>query len=253
MELPQDVTTTPQRASVALSPASLGAHELRWQWGGRVGCGRCGGRLPAGPRPSLVAMELLPLTFASGWACGLNAYATVLVLGLLGRFAHLAQVPDGLQRTDVLLAAGVLAVLELVADKVPLLDSAWDTVSTAIRPVAGAVVAALLAGSSDSPTTLALAAVGGTTALLSHLAKSGLRMAINTSPEPVSNVTASVANDACLLTVLTVAASHPTLAAALAGVLLAAGLLLCLLVQHHLRQGLRRLTTRLRRADGAAR
>ena len=57
-------------------------------------------------------MELLPLTFASGWACGLNAYATVLVLGLLGRFAHLAQVPDGLQRTDVLLAAGVLAVLE---------------------------------------------------------------------------------------------------------------------------------------------
>ncbi|GAA1388102.1 DUF4126 domain-containing protein [Luteococcus peritonei] len=194
-------------------------------------------------------MELLPLTFASGWACGINAYATVFVLGLLGRFADLAQVPAGFQRTDVLAVAGVLAALELVADKIPMVDSAWDTVSTLIRPIAGAVIAALVAGSTDSLTTLALAAVGGTTALLSHLSKTGLRMAINTSPEPVSNVTASVANDVSLVTVLAIAAAHPTAAAVIAGLLLLVGLVLCAVVYHQVRRGLRRVTSRLRRGQ----
>ena len=126
-------------------------------------------------------MELFALTFASGWASGLNAYATVLVLGLLGRFAGVAAVPEGLQRTDVLIVVAVLAVIEFIADKIPYLDSIWDAISTVIRPIAGATIGALIAGASGELPTVALAAVGGVTALLSHLAKAGLRLAANSS------------------------------------------------------------------------
>ncbi|MEL4504144.1 DUF4126 domain-containing protein [Luteococcus sp. H138] len=182
-------------------------------------------------------MELLPLTFASGWASGLNAWATVLVLGLLGRFAHVGEVPTGFQRADVLIVMAVLATIELLADKIPLLDSTWDAASTVVRPVAGAVIAALIAGQTGSLTTIALASIGGVSALLSHITKSGLRLAINTSPEPVSNVAASVANDVSLVTVLALAAEHPVPAAVLAGVLLVTGLVLFALVFTQIRRG----------------
>ena len=86
------------------------------------------------------------MAFASGWASGLNAYATVFVLGLLGRFTDASQVPAGFERIDVLVIMGVLALLELVADKIPYLDSTWDAISTVIRPIAGGVIGALLAG-----------------------------------------------------------------------------------------------------------
>ena len=79
-------------------------------------------------------MELLPLAFTSGWTSGINAYATVLFLGLLGRFAGVEGIPVGLQRTDVLIVAGVLTVVEFVADKIPYVDSIWDGVSTIVRP-----------------------------------------------------------------------------------------------------------------------
>lgn len=190
---------------------------------------------------------MLPLAFASGWTSGINAYATVFVLGLLGRFANADQVPGGFQRTDVLLVMGVLAVLELVADKIPLIDSTWDTISTFIRPVAGAVIAALIAGQQGSLATIALASVGGVTALLSHLTKSGLRLAINTSPEPVTNVTASMANDVSVVGVLALAASNPVAAAVIVGVILLVGLVLLGLVFSQVKKGLRRVRGLIRR------
>lgn len=190
---------------------------------------------------------MLPLAFASGWTSGINAYATVFVLGLLGRFANADQVPGGFQRTDVLLVMGVLAVLELVADKIPLIDSTWDTISTFIRPVAGAVIAALIAGQQGSLATIALASVGGVTALLSHLTKSGLRLAINTSPEPVTNVTASMANDVSVVGVLALAASNPVAAAVIVGVILLVGLVLLGLVFSQVKKGLRRVRGLVRR------
>lgn len=190
---------------------------------------------------------MLPLAFASGWTSGINAYATVFVLGLLGRFANADQVPGGFQRTDVLLVMGVLAVLELVADKIPLIDSTWDTISTFIRPVAGAVIAALIAGQQGSLATIALASVGGVTALLSHLTKSGLRLAINTSPEPVTNVTASMANDVSVVGVLALAASNPVAAAVIVGVILLVGLILLGLVFSQVKKGLRRVRGLVRR------
>jgi hypothetical protein len=90
-------------------------------------------------------MEALPLAFTTGWASGINAYACVLILGLLGRFAGVAEVPQALTGNGVMIAAGALFAFEFVADKVPYVDSAWDMISTVIRPTVGAVVAALLA------------------------------------------------------------------------------------------------------------
>ncbi|WP_022909719.1 DUF4126 domain-containing protein [Aestuariimicrobium kwangyangense] len=191
-------------------------------------------------------MELLPMTFASGWASGINAYATVLVLGLMGRFAHEPSVPAGFQRTDVLIVMTVLAVLELVADKIPYLDSAWDTVSTIIRPVAGAVIGALIAGHSGSLLTLSLAAVGGVSALLSHLTKAGLRLAINTSPEPVTNVAASAAGDVSVVGVAALAASFPVVAAIIAGVLLVATAIVFWFAFSRVRRGWRAIRRWLR-------
>ena len=171
-------------------------------------------------------MELIALTFASGWASGLNAYATVLALGLLGRFAGVTAVPEGLQRTDVLIVMAVLVLFEFVADKIPYLDSAWDAVSTVVRPLAGATIGALVAGASGDLPTIALAAVGGLTALLTHLAKAGIRLAANTTPEPVSNIGLSVTEDVAAVGVTTLAVAFPIAAAAIAGILLIAMLVL---------------------------
>ena len=139
--------------------------------------------------------ELLPMVFTSGWASGVNAYATVLVLGLIGRIGGVESIPEGLQRTDVLVAAAVLYALEFVTDKIPYVDSTWDAVHTAIRPTVGAAIALLVSGDADSLETAVLTATGGLTALASHLVKGGLRLAVNTSPEPASNIAVSVAED----------------------------------------------------------
>ncbi|MFR9767393.1 DUF4126 domain-containing protein [Nocardia sp. SC052] len=155
-------------------------------------------------------MSALPLIFTAGWASGVNAYAVVLLLGILGRFGFTDSVPDGLQRTDVLIAAAALFLIEAVADKIPYLDSFWDALHTVVRPIAGAVVAALLAGQDGSLPQLAAGAVGGTAALVSHLVKAGTRMAVNTSPEPASNIVVSTAEDVTVAGVVTLAVVPPS-------------------------------------------
>ncbi|MEV3930733.1 DUF4126 domain-containing protein [Streptomyces sp. NPDC049944] len=189
-------------------------------------------------------MSVLPLVFTSGWASGINAYAVVLLLGLFGATGLTDEVPESLQRTDVLVAAGVLFLLEAVADKIPYVDSAWDSVHTVIRPVAGAVVAALLAGGSGSLPELAAGAVGGSTALLSHLVKAGTRMAVNTSPEPFSNIGVSVAEDLGVAGIITLAVFHPVASAVVAGVLLLLGLVLLVFMASRIRRFLRRRAQR---------
>lgn len=193
-------------------------------------------------------MSALPLIFTAGWASGINAYAVVLLLGVLGRFGFADAVPEGLQRTDVLVAAAALFLIEAVADKIPYLDSFWDAVHTVVRPIAGAVVAALLAGQDGSLPQLAAGAVGGTAALVSHLVKAGTRMAVNTSPEPASNIVVSTAEDVTVAGVVTLAVFHPLAAAVIAGVLLLVGLALVYFCASRIRRYLRR-----RRARRAAR
>jgi hypothetical protein len=184
------------------------------------------------------------LIFTSGWASGINAYAVVLLLGVFGATGLSDEVPEALQRPDVLIAAGVLFLCEAVADKIPYVDSAWDAVHTVIRPVTGAVVAALLAGQSGSLPELTAGAVGGSTALVSHLIKAGTRMAVNTSPEPFSNIVVSLAEDLGVAALITLAIFHPVAAAVIVGVLLIAGLLLLLFLVSRIRRFLRRRAER---------
>ncbi|MFI6010394.1 DUF4126 domain-containing protein [Streptomyces sp. NPDC051243] len=189
-------------------------------------------------------MSVLPLVFTSGWASGVNAYAVVLLLGVFGATGLSDEVPEALQRPDVLIAAGVLFLCEAVADKIPYVDSAWDAVHTVIRPIAGAVVAALLAGQSGSLPELAAGAVGGSTALVSHLVKAGTRMAVNTSPEPFSNIVVSVAEDLGVAAIITLAIFHPVAASVVAGGLLLAGVFLLLFLASRIRRFLRRRAQR---------
>ena len=168
-------------------------------------------------------MEMLPAVFASGWASGINAWATVLVLGVLGRFAEVDGIPAGFQRTDVLIIVAVLCVVEVIADKIPLLDSLWDGAATFVRPAAGAIIGAAWAGEAGVPAAIAMATVGGITALGSHLVKAGLRLAVNTSPEPFTNVAASAAGDVAVTGMATMIALAPVAAAVIAALALAAG------------------------------
>lgn len=198
-------------------------------------------------------MSVLPLVFTSGWASGINAYAVVLLLGLFGATGLSDDVPESLQRPEILVTAGVLFLCEAVADKIPYVDSLWDSVHTVIRPVSGAVVAALLAGQSGSLSDLAAGAIGGSTALASHTVKAGTRMAINTSPEPFSNILMSTAEDLGVAGILTFAMFHPEAAAIIAGVLLIAGLVVLFFLVSRIRRFLRRRAQRREEKRLAAR
>ncbi|MDD2989234.1 MAG: DUF4126 domain-containing protein [Zoogloea sp.] len=142
--------------------------------------------------------SLAALAAGLGWASGLRLYALVFVLGALERFAGV-QLPGGLGMLAhplVLGVSGLLLLVEFFADKLPWLDSIWDALHTFIRIPAGAALAAAVVGDQGGALQLAMGLLGGTLAAGTHLAKAGARAAINTSPEPVSNVAASLGEDA---------------------------------------------------------
>lgn len=193
---------------------------------------------------TIACVSVLPLVFTSGWASGVNAYAVVLLLGVLGATGLSDDVPATLQRPEVLVIAGVLFLCEAVADKVPYVDSAWDAVHTVVRPAAGAWVGALLAGQSGSLSDVAAGLVGGSTALASHAVKAGTRMAVNTSPEPFSNVVVSIAEDLGVGALVAFAVFHPVAAAVIAGTLLLLGLVALFFLVSRIRRFLRRRAQR---------
>ena len=180
--------------------------------------------------------EVFPWVFTSGWASGINAYAVVLLMGLAERFWAVSGIPDALARTDVLVAAAVLFAVELVADKIPYLDSAWDSVHTVIRPVIGATLGYLFANEHASVDAAFLAATGGLSALASHLVKAGTRVAVNASPEPASNIAVSAAEDLTVAAVIATAFANPWIAAVVAGVLLIFGATVVVFVLRRLRR-----------------
>jgi hypothetical protein len=188
-------------------------------------------------------VELLPVVLTSGWASGINAYLVVLVLGLIGRIGDVAAIPEGLTRTDVLIVAAIMYVIELVADKIPYVDSLWDAVSTAIRPTVGVIIALLIAHNAPTLQQAILAASGGAAALASHLVKGGLRLIVNTSPEPASNIAVSVGEDVTVAGVTSLAVLNPTLAFVIAAVLFVLGLVLLVLLWTRVRRGWRRFRT----------
>lgn len=156
---------------------------------------------------------IIALTMGTAWASGINLYAAVLMLGFMGLSGGM-QLPPGLEilaNPAVLLAAGFMYVVEFVADKIPGVDTGWDTLHTFIRIPAGAVLAAGAAGTVDPSLSLAAALVGGGVAAVSHAAKAGTRIIINTSPEPFSNWVASVSEDVLVVAGLWLALNHPYL------------------------------------------
>src|SRR4029079_7760779 len=157
-------------------------------------------------------MTQLIQTIAGGmgasWVSGINLYATVATLGLLSRFAHL-RLPgelDVLTSWWVIGGAVVLYLIEFVADKIPIVDSTWDVIHTFIRVPAGAVLAAGAFGDFDRSIPVIALLLGGGLALTSHGTKAATRIALNASPEPVSNSVASVIEDiiAVVTTVISV-------------------------------------------------
>ena len=151
------------------------------------------------------------LAAAVAWGAGLRLYAVVLILGLAGRYGGFA-LPDSLAVLShplVIGISGLLALIEFVGDKIPWLDSVSDSIHTFIRIPAGAVLAAAFFGDSSGAVQTAAALMGGTFAAGSHVAKSGSRALINTSPEPVSNIAASFGEEALLGGGLWLAIAHP--------------------------------------------
>ncbi len=193
------------------------------------------------------------LIFTSGVASGVNSYAVVLVLGLLGRFGHIAAIPVILERPSVLAAAAVLYIGQFVVGKIPMLDSLWDVVHTALRPVVGGAIGVIMAqqAHANPAATIAAAALGGGSALASHVVKTGVRVGVNTSPEPFSNIAASLLEDLGVAGLVTFAVFHPVTAAILAAVALAVGIALFALLASRIRRAWhRRRDARLRRRHG---
>jgi len=167
--------------------------------------------------------QLVALAATIGWASGIRLYAVLFVLGGLG-FLHWIDLPGGLAvlaHPLVLGASGFMCFVEFFADKIPGVDSAWDFVQTFVRIPAGAALAASVFGESSSAWMIAAAIVGGTLAAGSHLAKSGSRAVINTSPEPFSNWAASFAEEIAVGTVLWLAFAYPLVALCVLALLVA--------------------------------
>lgn len=159
------------------------------------------------------AVDAIALMLGAAWASGINLYATILVLGWMGSTGQVALPPEMQILSDpgVMFAAAVMYSVEFFADKVPGVDTGWDTIHTFIRIPAGAIMAASAAQGLDVGPAAELAALilGGGLAATSHVTKAGTRVLINTSPEPVSNWTASIAEDIAVIGALWAALNHP--------------------------------------------
>ncbi len=169
-------------------------------------------------------MESLMMTLGSGWVSGVRPYFMIFLLGLTGRLFSLEQVPLVLQRTDVLVIAGILLVVDFAADKIAWLDSFWDLLHTVIRPVAGGALGYLLAGETDTVTAIVMAVLGGGMALGAHAAKATTRAAVNTSPEPVTNALVSFGEDAAVVVVGLLTIVLPAVAGILALIMIGFGI-----------------------------
>ena len=152
---------------------------------------------PIGDHGNVTTLGTLGVAMGSAWLSGINLYAAVLTLGLLQRFkvAHLPGDLAQLSEWWVIALAATLYTIEFIADKIPAVDSAWDAVHTFIRVPAGAILAASAFAHFDPSVRLAAMLAGGGVALSSHGVKAATRIAVNTSPEPFSNIVVSLVED----------------------------------------------------------
>jgi hypothetical protein len=149
----------------------------------------------------------------AAWASGINLYATILMLGYMSLTGNIDLPPELeiVANPMVMAAAGFMYFVEFFADKIPGVDSGWDAIHTFIRIPAGAMLASSAVGDVTPAIELTAALLGGTLAAGSHTTKAGTRLLINTSPEPVSNWTASISEDLLVIGGLWAALNHPVL------------------------------------------
>jgi hypothetical protein len=188
-------------------------------------------------------IETIGLLSGTGWASGINLYLATLMLGIAGR-AGWADIPDVLTRVDVMAIAGVLFVVEFFADKVPFLDSFWDSIHTFIRPIGAAAIGAVIAGQSDSIGSAAGAIVAGLLALDAHSAKASTRVVVNASPEPVSNIAVSLAEDTGVALLVTLAVTYPIITIVVVVVLAIAATALTIWLWKSVRRAWKRVRAR---------
>jgi Domain of unknown function (DUF4126) len=174
------------------------------------------------------AIELFGSTLGLGFAAGIRLYATVLALGLAIRFNwyHFAPGQEHLRvlaEPLVLSIAGLACVIEFLSDKIPWVDSLWDSFHTIIRPLGGAILGATFLGSMDHPALkMVLVILCGGVAFTSHSSKAATRLAVNHSPEPFSNIALSLLEDSLAPVCVWLATKHPVVAAVLVLIFLAA-------------------------------
>ncbi|MCH8263381.1 MAG: DUF4126 domain-containing protein, partial [Proteobacteria bacterium] len=156
-------------------------------------------------------ISIIALTMGAAWASGINLYATIFMLGYLGTTGNIDLPPDLMVVTDplVMTSAGLMYCVEFFADKTPGVDTAWDALHTFIRIPLGAVLAMGAVGEMTPAVELAAFIVGGSLAAATHATKAGSRIVINSSPEPVTNWTASIGEDLLVIVGLWTALNHP--------------------------------------------
>jgi hypothetical protein len=188
------------------------------------------------------ALETLSLVLGAGFSSGLNVYATVATLGLLQRFGiiHLPEHLQVLSHPLVLAIAGILYVMEFLADKFPYVDSIWQAVHTFIRPPAAALLAFSATAAAPEPWRWGAALLAGGIALTSHGTKASARAAANLSPEPLSNWALSFGEDILAVWLVWLATAHPTIAMVVTAVLVVVSLFLLYHLFHFLRRTLRK-------------
>jgi len=184
-------------------------------------------------------VQTIALTMGVAWASGINLYGTLLALGIMSNTGYV-DLPVDIQIIGdplVIAAAGLMYGVEFFADKVPGVDTGWDTLHTFVRIPAGALLAAGFIGDVTPAAELAAAIVGGSLAAGTHFTKAGSRVMINTSPEPVSNWTASIVEDIAVFAGIWAAIEHPYVFIAL----LAAFILLMIWLLPKLWRGIKRI------------
>ena len=188
--------------------------------------------------------SLLAIAAALGWASGLRLYAVVFLTGIAGLLGWV-DLPSGLKllQSPVMLgASGLMLSIEFFADKIPGVDTLWDVVHTLVRIPAGAALAAAVFGADQSSWAMAAALMGGTLAATSHITKATTRAALNTSPEPFSNVAMSLLGDGLVPASLWLSWAHPALFFAALAVVVVVMVVLTWMLAKFVRQFARRVS-----------
>jgi hypothetical protein len=187
---------------------------------------------------------LAALAAALGWAAGIRLYLVVFLTGLAG-FMGFIPLPSGLsvlQHPAMLMGSGFMVFVEFFADKIPGLDSLWDVVHTVIRVPAGAALAGGVFGADSATMGTVAALIGGSLAATSHAAKATTRAAVNTSPEPFSNIAVSLVEDGLVMFMLWLATNHPVIFGITLLIVLVLSVLLIIVLWKFLRVVVRKIS-----------